>query len=277
MRVRVDLIDTDLYRDSLRPPASCATASTPARSTLMRRQEILVESIDDDAALEIVQVVAIDDCARRAVEGPPNDGLGARLVVDAPNQQHASAPRAAMVVVVADARGRPFPPSVTRARSPTALSVAAVAVDDGSSVDLAELCSGFDAVVAARVGTAEDPTTALASAVVAITASATANRISIPVDEMYPFFLRGGVMTYGVASDADAVTATTKALAAALGGGTRASKRILLHVDSTDGEYMTDLACAAQTVQRAARLDNLEIAASVRGLAVKRVSVLAGA
>lgn len=243
----------------------------------MRRQEILIERIDDDAALEIVQVVAIDDCARRAVEGLPNDGLGARLVVDTPNQQQANAPRSAMVVVVADARSRPCLPMLTGARSPTALSVAAVAIDDASSGDLAELCSVFDAVIAARVGTAEDPTTALANAVAAITAFATANRISIPVDELYPFFSRGGVMTYGVASDADAVTATTKALAAALSGGTRASKRILLHVDSTDGEYMTDLACAAQTVQRPARPDNVEIAASVRGLAVKSVSVLAGA
>jgi hypothetical protein len=237
---------------------------------------LVIEHIDDAVPYEVVELVAADAIALRAVSALPNDGVMARLAstrrdTGVPDLD----PAPMMVFVVGYLRDGARAGSLLAMRSRRALSVAIVAVDSLASAELTLMKGTFDSVVPVLAVGGDDAEARLARAVSAVTAFATANRVSIPVDEVYPFFQRGGLMTWGDAAGADIVQATGTALAGAAVRGKRRPNRVLLHVESTAKEYIADLRRAAETVRRAAGLERLELAASVRSSPEKRVSVVA--
>ena len=82
----------------------------------------------------------------------------------------------------------------------TVLTVATVAVESLQSLgEMDALARVFDAVLPVVVARAVDAETPLARAVAAMTAFATADSVSLPVDEVYPFFVRGGQLAWGAA------------------------------------------------------------------------------
>jgi len=69
-----------------------------------------------------------------------------------------------------------------------------------------------------------------------ITAFATANRVSIPVDEAYPFFVRSGLLVCGGGDAEDLASAFAQAIAqAAAFEGVRRPLRTLMHIDTPPG------------------------------------------
>jgi hypothetical protein len=235
-----------------------------------------IEALDDTAPFEVVELVVADDMALRAVLALPNDGVMGRLVstrrvTGVPDL----APAPMMTFVVGDLRDGRQTVSLLAMRSSGALSVAVVVVDSLASAQLGLLKGTFDSVVPVLAVGGDDAEARLARAVSAVTAFATANRVSIPVDEAYPFFERGGLLTWGDAAGADIVEATGTALAGAAVRGRRRPRRLLLHVESVAREYMTDLRLAAEAVRRTANVERLELAVSVRPSSAKRVSVVA--
>jgi hypothetical protein len=238
--------------------------------------DVLVEPVEDAAAFELVELVAADALSQRAVSELPNDGVMARLVVTPiAKERPASARSPMLVVVVGQLRGGTPGETMLDMRSRSALTIAVVLVDSLAIAATAQLQRAFDCVVPVLAAPAVDPEPLLTRAVSAVTAFATANRISIPVDEIYPLFERAGRATWGCGEDANIVTAAEVALAGAGLGRTRRPKRVLLHVESTDRDYVTDLRLAAEAVRRRTNATDLVIAASVRGATEKRVSVVA--
>jgi hypothetical protein len=260
------------------PAASSSGRKGSSTTNRTASTSVLIERVDDAAPPELVEVIAADALSFRAAERVSNDGLGVRLVLRrAGDASPAALERTpAMTIIVGDLHNGTSEPLV-RLRQSAALNIAVVAAASAASGDMRRLVRDFDAVIPAYAGPDADAEVILARAVSAVTAFATANRVSVPVDEAYPFFERGGLMTWGDGEDADLVGATEAALAGAGVRGSRRPRRILLHVESTQGEYITDLRLAAETVQRITNVGTLYFAASVRPLRVKRVSVVAAA
>jgi hypothetical protein len=242
----------------------------------MRGSGVNIEPIDDAAAFEVVELVAADTLSARVVSALPNDGVMARLVF-APRGNETPPPESTrspmMVVVVGDLRGDRPSEAFRAMRAPKAVSVAVVVVD--SLANATQLERVFDCVVPVLATPAVDPEPALMSAAAVVTAFATANRISIPVDEVYPFFVRAGRTRWGWAVDANVITATGAALAKAGVVSRRGEKRIQLHVESSERDHMTDLRLAAEVAWRTPNVARLELAVSARGASAKRVSVVA--
>jgi hypothetical protein len=236
---------------------------------------ILIEAVDSAAPLELVELVAADGLSDRAVSAVPNDGVGARVVL----QQSSSATRTSrspmMVVVVGDLRGGRQGEPLSIIRSSSALSVAVVTVDSLAPTATAYLERAFDCVVPVLARHGTDAEYALTNAVSAVTAFATANRISIPVDEVYPLFARAGRATWGAAADTNIVAAAERAFAGAGVASKRGPQHALLHVESSERDYMNDLRLASEVAWRTPNLKRLELVASARGASVKRVSVVA--
>ena len=158
------------------------------------------------------------------------------------------------------------------------LTVAVVAVESPQALaEMAPLARIFDAVLPVVVPRADDAESPIARALAAVTAFATAGGISLPVDEVYPFFVAGGQLACGAAEGDDVVAAAASALAEArLGEGARGA-RMLLHVETTQKDLMRDLDLASQEVHRALRLDDFWLTASVSGGPRKGISIVAAA
>ena len=184
---------------------------------------------------------------------------------------------ALLVVAVGDARLAASLRTLVELAQPRALFVAIVAVEALLSLaEIGVLARRFDAVLRVVVGREAEATAPLARALTAVTAFATADCISLPVDEVYPFFCRARFLTYGDADADDATTAAAMAVAAAHRGNTACGVRVLLHVETTRSDLISDLEAATSVIGRAVRLEDLWVTASVsRGGARKRVSFVA--
>lgn len=193
-----------------------------------------------------------------------------------------------MLVVVGDARIDGCVAALIGLRRTVVLSVAIVAVASlhphplhaqshpYALAHIEPLARAFDAVLPVILAPAADAELPLARAVAAVTAFGTADCISLPVDEVYPFFVRGGQLTCGVADGDDVLTAAALALAAARLGEATRGVRMLLHLETTRHDLLSDLALAAHAVRRAVQVDELWPTASVASgpRSRKRVSIV---
>ena len=233
-----------------------------------------VEPIDDRTRPELVELIAIDPLGLAAVSVVPANGMTARFITRRQSAQGRLAPPAqapAMKIFVGDVRVRTD--HVLAERADGTLCIAVVLVDALTLANLRPIAREFDAVIPAIVAArATDIEAKLARAVLSVTVFATANRVRISVDEAYPFFAEGGLMSWGDAADVDVTSAARQAVAC-VDYGRRSS--ILLHVESTEDEHLADLRLASETVTQAEGVEIRGVSVSTRVGPVKRVSVIA--
>ena len=246
----------------------------------MRGPTIIVEEIAEGTAIqpgERIAVTAVDAASCRAastlrscdrVELVPAGHPGASA--------DASLERSpAMVVVAGDARIDGCARHLLGVRQRGVLSVAVVAVESLASLAAMEpLSRAFDAVLPVVVPRDRDAEAPLAAALAAVTAFATADCVSMPVDEVYPFFA-GGELTWGSAEGDDIAAAAAWALAEARLGRPTPGARMLLHVETTLHDLMRDLQAAAYVVHRTVGDVDFGPTASVSSGRRKRVSLVA--
>jgi hypothetical protein len=244
----------------------------------VRASSIVIEEIAEGARPELIEVAAADPVSLRAVsELRSSDVVSFVAPRESQGPESSSLDRSpTMVVAVGDARVAGCARTLVGLRKRGVLSVAIVAVESlGWLAEMDTLTRVFDAVLPVVIAHALDAEAPLAGAVAAVTAFATADCISLPVDEVYPFFAPGGQLTYGAADGDDVVAAVAVALAAArLAKGARAV-RMLLHIETTQQDLLRDLELASQAVHRAVHLDQLWPTASVSRGARKGISLVA--
>jgi hypothetical protein len=244
----------------------------------VRASSIVIEEIAEGARPELIEVAAADPVSLIAVSGlRGSDVVGFVAPRESQGPASSSLDRPpTMVVAVGDARVAGCARTLVGLRKRGVLSVAIVAVDSlGSLAEVDTLTRVFDAVLPVVVAHAVDAEAPLAGAVAAVTAFATADCISLPVDEVYPFFAPGGHLTCGAADADDVVAAVAIALAAArLGKGSRVV-RMLLHIETTQQDLLRDLDLASQAVHRAVQLDEVWPTASVSRGTRKGISLVA--
>ncbi len=247
----------------------------------LRIESITIEEVPDDAPPEIIELVALDATSIRAVERL--EGSDRVCLTTPPHLAGAPAhgqATPAIRVTVADLR-RPMVTAALREVGSAAtigvLSIAVLAVD--SLQDLGPWLNGrrtFEAVLPVVVPRGSHAEEAVGAAVSAICECATANRISLPCDALYPFFVGAGRLQHSAAEGAD----IAEAAAAALDGlrlrkGT-GPRRMLMHIDTTDEEMMDDFRVAYRVITARVRGDVETPTTSVlAGEAVRRVSLLA--
>lgn len=245
----------------------------------MRGPTIIVEEIAEGTAPERIAVAAVDAASCRAASTLRSCDR-VELVPAGPPRAHAepSLERSpAMVVVAGDARIEGCARTLVGVRPSGVLTVAVLAVASRRALtEMAPLARVFDAVLPVVVPRAVDAEKALAGGLAAVTAFATADCISMPIDEVYPFFVNGGKLTWGAAEGDDVVKAAALALAeAGLGGANRHGIRMLLHVETTLHDLMRDLQLAAYVVHRTVGVVDFGPTASVSTGPRKRVSIVA--
>jgi hypothetical protein len=245
----------------------------------VRGPTIIVEEIAGGAAPERIAVAAVDAASCRAaatlrscdrVELVPAVHPGAR----APGSLE-RAP--ALVVAAGDGRIDGCARNLLGVRQSGVLTVAVVAIESLRALpELASLARGFDALLPVVVPRLLDADAPLAQALATVTAFATADCVSMPVDEVYPFFVGGGQLTWGVAEGDDVEAAAAQALVEArLDEGRRRGVRMLLHVETTLHDLMRDLQAAAYVVHRTVGVVDYGPTASVSVGPRKRVSLVA--
>lgn len=247
----------------------------------VRGPTIIVEEITAGTAPERIAVAAVDAASCRAASTLRSCDRVELVPAGHPEaSDHVSLERSpAMVVVAGDARIDGSARHLLSARQRGVLTVAVVAVESLRALeDTGPLARGFDAVLPVIVPRAADAEAPLAGALAAVMAFATADCISMPVDEVYPFFVGGEQLTWGVAEGDDVVEAAAVALAGArLGKGRRRGLRMLLHIETTLHDSMRDLQLAAYVVHRAVGVVDFGPTASVSRAGRKRVSLVATA
>jgi len=247
----------------------------------VRGPTIIVEEITGGTAPERIAVAAVDAASCRAastlrscdrVELVPAGHPAARAQLSLERSP-------AMVLVAGDARIEGCARNLLGVRQPGVLTVAVVAVESlRASTQLGPLARGFDAVLPVVVPRAGDAEVPLARALAAVTAFATADCVSMPIDEVYPFFVGGEQLTWGMAEGDEVVEAAALALAEArLGKAKRHGLRMLLHVETSLHDLMRDLQLAAYVVHRTVGVVDFGPTASVSLGARKRVSLVATA
>jgi hypothetical protein len=245
----------------------------------VRGPTIVVEEIAEGTSPERIAVAAVDAASCRAVSTLRScDRVELVPAVHPQALGHASLERApAMVVVAGDARLDGCARHLLGVRPSGVLTVAVVAVASRRArAELAPLAGVFDAVLPVVVPRKLEAEVSLARALAAVTAFATADCVSMPVDEVYPFFVGGGQLTWGAAEGTDVVAAAAVALAEArFGPTTRRGVRMLLHVETTLHDLMRDLQLASEVVHRTVGIDDYGPTASVSVGPRKRVSLVA--
>jgi hypothetical protein len=92
---------------------------------------------------------------------------------------------------------------------------------------------------------------------------------------MHPFFVHAGRATWGWGEDSNIVRAKEMGFAGAGVASKRRPMRVLLHVESSQRDHMTDLRLAVEVAWRTPNAERLELAVPSRGASTKRVSVVA--
>lgn len=246
----------------------------------VRGPTIIVEEITEGAAPERIAVAAVDAPSCRAAASLRScDRVELVPAVHPAARAPGSLERPpTMVVAAGDGRIDGCARYLLGVRQSGVLTVAVVAVESLRALpERASLARGFDAVLPVVVPRSLDADVPLAHALATVTAFATADCVSMPVSEVYPFFVGGGQLTWGAAEGDDVVAAAELALAEArLGGdGTRRGVRMLLHVETTLHDLMRDLQAAAYVVHRTVGVVDFGPTASLSVGPRKRVSVVA--
>jgi hypothetical protein len=233
---------------------------------------ISITAIPAETDPAILELVAADEPSRRAVATLRSTDL-VRFVPAPASPRLAIGRSPAMTLAVAAASTR----SLIEARRPGALNVAVVAVSSPSpSAELRPLLRAFDAVLPVLVTTGADAAASLARALDQVTAFATANTVSIPVDEAYPFFVRSGLLVCGAGEGEELASAFARAIAeASLGEGARRPLRTLLHLETTPAALLGDLAHVGLLLDDAVGGGELWLTASTSSAQRRRVSLVA--
>lgn len=225
----------------------------------------------EEIEAELIAVAAADPLGRAALSTLPSN----EAVRFEPAEERRNAKSPAMLLAVGDGRGRGSSRAIASLRRPSMVNVAIVVVDSLRSAELRALLGDFDAVLPVVGG--GDVETALTNAVESLTHFVRADRVAIPIDEAYPFFVDGGLLGHGSAEGFDIPLATGLALEQARIGASSRMVRVLLHLDTTSEDMMTDYELAAETVTVSVELEELWMSASVGSTKQKRVSIVARA
>ncbi|HSO34000.1 MAG TPA: hypothetical protein VLT33_15810 [Labilithrix sp.] len=243
---------------------------------VVRNPPITIAAIPEGCDPAIIELVAFDEPSLRAVATLRGTDL-VRLV-PAPAWPYAAIGRSpAMTLAVADARRDGFTRSLLEARRAGALNVAVVGTaSPPAPAELRALLRAYDAVLPVVVTPGADAEASLARAVALITAFATANTVSIPVDEAYPFFVRSGLLVCGAGEGDDLASAFARAVTdAAVGEGARRPLRTLLHIETTPSGLLGDLDLVGRLLTDAVGGGELWLTASTSEGARRRVSIVA--
>ena len=183
---------------------------------LVRATSIVVEEVSDDAAApELIALASAADASRLAlcvVQGTDHVRFVAR--------EHPG-DAALLVVAVGDARRAASLRTLVELAQPRALFVAIVAVEALLSLaEIGVLARRFDAVLRVVVGREAEATAPPARALTAVTAFATADCISLPVEELtiHPFFSSSAARNAAIASAAERSLARPREMVMVPGG-----------------------------------------------------------
>lgn len=238
----------------------------------MRTPPLTIAVIPEGTDPEIIELIAFDEPSRRAVAALRSTDLV--RFVPAPAAPRVTIGRSpAMTLAIADARRDGSTRALLEARRAGALNVAVVAT---ALADLRPLLHAYDAVLPVIVAAGADAEAPVARAAALITAFATANTISIPVDEAYPFFVRSGLLVCGAGQGDDLASAFAEAVAeAAVGADARRPLRTLLHLDTTPSALLGDLDLLGRLLTAAVGGGELWLTASTSESARRRVTLVA--
>jgi hypothetical protein len=240
---------------------------------------IEVEPLHEGSTVEVVELVATDLASWRAMSVVPQEGIAVQLI---PSRGWLPADREtirtpAMVIAVGDLRAAEGEAAVIRARRPNALAVALVAVDGLETSSLLRIERSFDAVMPVVVPRTAEAEPALADALACLTGFATANTVSLPVDEAYNFFVDGGQLSWARARGDEIATMTTQAARAARRRKAAPNIRVLLHVETTAKDYLADLERAAIALRQVVDVGELLPVLSISDSVSKSVSLVVAA
>jgi hypothetical protein len=243
------------------------------------RVEIEIEELPEGSPVELVELVATDPASWRATSLVPHEGIAARLIPTRgwlPTDLGVSK-TPAMVIAVGNLRAADGEAAVISARRQDALAVAVVAVDSLGASSLPRIERAFDAVMPVLVPRRADIELAFAEGLACLTSFATANTISVPVDEAYNFFVRGGQLSWARARGSEIGTMTRQVVQAIRRRKVAPKLRALLHVESTAEDHLTDLECSATALYREVKVDELLAVVSVCNETTKSVSLVVSA
>jgi hypothetical protein len=241
--------------------------------------KIEIEELHEGSPVELIELVATDPASWSATSLVPHEGMSVRLI---PTRgwlpvDPGAIRTPAMVIAVGDLRAAEGEASVIGARRPDALAVAVVAVDSLRASSLARVERSFDAVMPVLVPRTANLEPALADALACLTGFATANTVSVPVDEAYNFFVGGGQISWARARGSDIAAMTGQALQATRRRIAAPNIRVLLHVESTAEDHLADLERSDVALRGEVDVDELLVAVSVNNETSKSVSLVVSA
>lgn len=239
---------------------------------------IVIEEMYAGQRPDVIELAAADELAARAIAMVADSDL-VRFERRAFNGPCEGGGRpAAMLVAIVDGRsdGEASLTDLLALARPGALGIAIVAVTSALPArSMSVLAPRFEAVLPVVVGGEGDAEAALARAIAMLTAFATGDCISMPVDEIYPFFVGAGVLSSGRGEGSDVGAALESALAAAgLDEGADVTGRMLLHIETTQADLPGDLLVVAKALRRLLPFETFYPTASLTGGARKAVSVV---
>ena len=246
----------------------------------MRRVDDLpfrIEAIDGSEKPDVVHLAGADSVALQAF-GAIEEPKGVTRFSRFNGVAKIGAGVPTMVVAVADLRSqRNSLPALLQLRQREALTVAVVlvtALDRTRALDA--LAKHFDAVVLVQPTRGVDAIQLLTSAIEAVTGFATGDRISMAVDDVYPFYARRGSRLHWGYGESDLVEdAAEKALRLASIDLPSGQVDVLLHLDAFDTDAVRSLRVVGDVVRRSLPIRDISVSvSSLRPREGSRVSVV---